>query len=99
LTSLTGVKEEPGSPKPSTRLEVRTVNPEELVLELPGPALVSVTVHDAVGMARVSVVGHVQMETGSHRISLALPGLENGVYLLSVQAGSATRTARVVMAR
>jgi plastocyanin len=99
LTSLIGVSEEPGSPRPAPRFELRTMNPDVLLLELPQAAEVSVAVYDAAGVARASIASHALLGSGYHRLSLALPGLGNGVYLLSVHIGSTARTARVVFAR
>lgn len=99
LTSLTGVSEEPGSVNSANRLELRTLNPDALVLDLAKPAEVSAMVYDATGMARLEVASHALLGSGSHRLPLALGRLDNGVYLISVRTGAVARTARVVLAR
>jgi plastocyanin len=92
LTATAGVSEERRSPASRLRLQVRTLNPKSLVVELSEPADASVSLYDATGRLLVSYLA-------LHSSPFTLPRLGPGIYIASVRAGNLTQTARFVVAR
>ncbi len=94
-----GVSEGPQAVPAGLRLMLRSLNPEAVSVQLPSRLRVSLRIYDAVGKEAATLLDNVLLESGPHGVRLNRLELTDGVYLVSLAVGAATRTARMTILR